>query len=862
MKHKLISVCMALCLILSLVPAAAVETKTAADILPAPLHDTSTTGHIEDNALYEPGSYHVSGAVKDGKVQVTITATGLKKHQNGDTPPASGYWVGFSVVRPSDDINGVKYKWDDAADLALIKLEEVGTQMGLNAYVNAENPHKSITLQWTKDSADVGASITYDIDVSGVLWELPKVQPAPLYDNTEGVDHIPDDELCTASSYNVTADWDREAVKVSLKAENLKSHKNGEGTSGYWVGFFAEAPENADSLKGSWGKTIPDSTQPVVKNDFDKTPSGDVGWGIYVNAGDRTAEKSCYTLQWLKDNKPLSTVTYSIDTSGVKLDGQKTITFNYNNGTTNTETHLAGTDGKLASLPADPTHPQAGYTFDGWHTHQTENAPVSTDTVFTENSTVYAHWKTDQENPPEEKVTVTFNYNYTGAPANVSNTINKGESLTKAFPETPVREGYRFLGWYTSTDGDVRVENGHNDTSTENTTLYAHWEVSDDTNPDDPKPDDGKGYVITFDPNGGAFGSASTAEKTTDASGKLTDFPNEPTYAGHTFAGWFDSQTGGNQVTKTENNTFTGNATLYARWTENQSSTPGVHTIIFRDNYDDSWYDTITTDSNGRVSEFPAHGSHRNYTFDGWFDNDTGYEVTESTVFTRDTVVYAYWYYNRSSDRGYISSGGSSGTSSASVPVTTIPGITVSHGTASIASTDAGRAGSSTYLGIANLTVFDVSPLGSFISTVKIPTGVLREIANSSRGLYVKLGTGEAALDSAAVLTLANLGGGEVAITVKPASITTLTPRQRATAGSTPIFDVTITCGGRPVTNLGGGSVTASIPYTLPAGQNQYGLTVFYLTPTGQRLLCSTTYDTAGRSVTFSTRNLSKFMIG
>ena len=52
-------------------------------------------------------------------------------------------------------------------------------------------------------------------------------------------------------------------------------------------------------------------------------------------------------------------------------------------------TSAVTTDGKLASLP---TPVRSGYTFAGWYTQVSGGQSVTTDTVFAEAATIYAHW--------------------------------------------------------------------------------------------------------------------------------------------------------------------------------------------------------------------------------------------------------------------------------------------------------------------------------------------------------------------------------------------------------------------------------------------------------------------------------------
>lgn len=60
-----------------------------------------------------------------------------------------------------------------------------------------------------------------------------------------------------------------------------------------------------------------------------------------------------------------------------------------------------GSTGKLSALPASPT--LDGYTFDGWYTDPVGGSKVSTSTVFTSDSTIYAHWTV--KNPSSSSTT-------------------------------------------------------------------------------------------------------------------------------------------------------------------------------------------------------------------------------------------------------------------------------------------------------------------------------------------------------------------------------------------------------------------------------------------------------------------------
>lgn len=67
-----------------------------------------------------------------------------------------------------------------------------------------------------------------------------------------------------------------------------------------------------------------------------------------------------------------------------------TVTFDANGGVVSQPSGITGTDGKLPSLPT-PTR-SGNYRFAGWFTQASGGTQVTVDTVFTENTTIYAHW--------------------------------------------------------------------------------------------------------------------------------------------------------------------------------------------------------------------------------------------------------------------------------------------------------------------------------------------------------------------------------------------------------------------------------------------------------------------------------------
>ena len=138
------------------------------------------------------------------------------------------------------------------------------------------------------------------------------------------------------------------------------------------------------------------------------------------------------------------------------------ITFDANGGSVSPSSAQTK-NGKLESLPT-PT--RGGYDFLGWYTQKDGGEKVITDTVFTKDTTIYAHW----QKQAAQEYTVTFDAN--GGSVNPSSATTKDGKL-ESLP-TPTRGGYDFLGWYTQKDGGDKVTT--NTVFTKNSTIYAHWQ--------------------------------------------------------------------------------------------------------------------------------------------------------------------------------------------------------------------------------------------------------------------------------------------------------------------------------------------------------------------------------------------------
>ena len=341
-----------------------------------------------------------------------------------------------------------------------------------------------------------------------------------------------------------------------------------------------------------------------------------------------------------------------------------------------------------ATKPTDPQ--RSGYTFDGWFE---ENAEVAFDfnSAITENIALTAHWT-------EITFDVKF-YLYTEAEEDVLLRTDKIKLNAKATKpaDDPTRANYNFLGWFVSNEENALEFDFDNIEITENTTIYAKWELKtanyvvkhfkqnlDGTYPNEPtdvdnlnatvgtvKPEvkqylgftspevvdlvvleDGSSvleykyarntYTISFDANGGTGEMADLTKIKFEAPLSITNEFTKP--ENKKFAGWALSENGdalADSVLETFSETLAeaalaGGVKLYAKWVDEN-----VYTITWNINGEE-------TTSNVFKDEIPTHDAptkekdeQYTYTFSGWALTQDGEVLDELPGATEDVTYYA-----------------------------------------------------------------------------------------------------------------------------------------------------------------------------------------------------------------------------
>ena len=149
-----------------------------------------------------------------------------------------------------------------------------------------------------------------------------------------------------------------------------------------------------------------------------------------------------------------------------------TVTLHANGGSVSLDFVTTGADGKLASLPT-PT--RSSYSFNGWYTEKNGGTKVTTDTVFSANTTVYAHWTYTGGGyyyPPVTYYTLRFETGGGSDISSVQGTYNAYIDLTQY---VPTWRGHTFTGWYSERSLTNKVSGVY---LTKDMTVYAGWRVT------------------------------------------------------------------------------------------------------------------------------------------------------------------------------------------------------------------------------------------------------------------------------------------------------------------------------------------------------------------------------------------------
>ena len=137
------------------------------------------------------------------------------------------------------------------------------------------------------------------------------------------------------------------------------------------------------------------------------------------------------------------------------------------------------------------------------------------------------------------------------------------------------------------------------------------------------------------------------------------------------------------------------------------------------------------------------------------------------------------------------------------------------------------------------------------------------ELDDADQPVFINAQLATVRFDKKAIDTIgAAADSGDVTLTIRKVASSELSDKDRALVGSRPVYDITVTSGGKIVSDFNGGHATVTIPYTLKTGENPNAVVIYYLGADGVLRTVRGHYDAVLKAVVFKTTHFSDFVIG
>ena len=229
--------------------------------------------------------------------------------------------------------------------------------------------------------------------------------------------------------------------------------------------LWEDAPPSHEHSYGDWSKDGTSHWHECTDDDCPKKPESikDKAAHVYTDDADTTCNVCGYE----------RTVTPPAPTEFI-------VTFDAGDGTPSVGS-MTTTNQKLSSLPSAS---RSKHSFNGWYTEKSGGTKITTATVFSANTTVYAHWTYTGGggggyNPPVTYYTLRFETGGGSDIPSVRETYNAYIDLTKY---VPTWRGNTFIGWYSERSLTNKVSGVY---LTKDMTVYAGWRVTTAPQTDD-----------------------------------------------------------------------------------------------------------------------------------------------------------------------------------------------------------------------------------------------------------------------------------------------------------------------------------------------------------------------------------------
>ena len=220
--------------------------------------------------------------------------------------------------------------------------------------------------------------------------------------------------------------------------------------------LWEDAPPAHEHSYGDWSKDGTSHWHECTDDDCPKKPESIKDKAAHVYTDD--ADTTCNVCDYDRSVTPPAPTEFIV-------------TFDAGDGTPSIGS-MTTTNQKLSSLPSAS---RSKHSFDGWYTEKIGGTKITTDTVFSANTTVYAHWTYTGGGyyyPPVTYYTLRFETGGGSDISSVQGTYNAYIDLTQY---VPTWRGHTFTGWYSERSLTNKVSGVY---LTKDMTVYAGWRVT------------------------------------------------------------------------------------------------------------------------------------------------------------------------------------------------------------------------------------------------------------------------------------------------------------------------------------------------------------------------------------------------